>query len=84
MAAIEVCLPSAIAIAQVKTSTTVVRMAVARLESMPATPILARIAVAAAKSAERSAQRSQVMQYRICADAMLPWSARELSQLVFE
>ena len=52
----------AIAMAQVKISTTVVRMAVARLESIPATPTLARIAVAAAKNAERSAQISQFMQ----------------------
>ena len=47
--------------AQVKTRMTVVRMAVARLESTPATPTLARMAVAAAKMAERSAQRSHVM-----------------------
>jgi hypothetical protein len=49
------------AIAQVKTRMTLVRMAVARLESMPEMPTLASSAVAAAKSAERSAQKSQVI-----------------------
>ena len=49
------------ATAQAKTKTTVVRIAVARLESMPETPTLARSAVAAAKKAERRAQRSQVI-----------------------
>ena len=47
------------AIAQVKTTITVVRMAVARFESIPVTPTLARRAVAAAKKAERSAQKIQ-------------------------
>ena len=49
------------AMPQVKTRMTVVRMAVARLELMSATPTLARIAVSAAKRAESSAQPSQFM-----------------------
>src|ERR1700728_1996643 len=49
------------AIAQVKTRMTVVRIAVARFESMPDTPTLANNAVAAAKTAERTAQKIQVI-----------------------
>jgi hypothetical protein len=45
--------------AQAKTKTTVVRIAVARFESMPEMPTLASRAVAAAKRAESSAQKSQ-------------------------
>jgi hypothetical protein len=40
---------------------TVVRIAVARFESMPATPTFARSAVAAAKTAESKAQKTHVM-----------------------
>jgi len=47
--------------AQAKMRTTVVRMAVARLESTRATPTLANKAVAAAKIAERIAHPIQVM-----------------------
>jgi len=47
------------AIAQVKTRITVVRIAVAKFESTPVTPIFARIAVVPAKSAESSDQVSQ-------------------------
>src|SRR5580704_14773968 len=47
--------------AQVKISMTVVRIAVARLESMPETPTLASNAVAAANAAESNAQKTQVM-----------------------
>jgi len=46
---------------QAKTTTTVVRTAVARFESTCATPTLASRAVAAAKTAERRAQPTQVM-----------------------
>ena len=53
--------PAANTIAQLKTSTTAVRMAVARLESIPATPIFARIAVSPAKKAESSAQNIQLV-----------------------
>ena len=49
----------------VKTRMTVVRMAVAKLELMSATPSLARIAVSAAKSAERRAQPNQFMSLRL-------------------
>src|SRR5476649_501322 len=52
---------TASAIAQVNASTTVVRIAVARLELTPSTPILARTAVMPAKKAERRAQAIQVM-----------------------
>jgi hypothetical protein len=45
----------------VKTTTTDVRTAVARLESIPATPSFARIAVSAAKKAESSDHVSHVM-----------------------
>jgi len=51
--------------AQVKTTMTVVRMAVARLESTPATPTFASSAVAAANIADRIAQKTQVMFLRI-------------------
>ena len=44
---------------QVKITITDVRMAVAKLESIPVTPIFARTAVAAAKTAESSAHISQ-------------------------
>jgi len=47
--------------AQAKTTTTLVRSAVARFESTCATPTLARSAVAAAKAAERSAHPIQLM-----------------------
>jgi hypothetical protein len=40
---------------------TVVRMAVARLESIPVTPTFARRAVAAAKTAESKAQKTHVI-----------------------
>ena len=53
------------AIAQVKTRITEVRMAVARLESIPDTPTFARSAVAAAKIAESKAQKTHVMVSRI-------------------
>ena len=46
---------------QVKTSITVVRIAVARLESTSFTPTFARIAVAPAKSAESIAQTNQLL-----------------------
>jgi hypothetical protein len=46
----------------VNTRMTVVRIAVARFESMPATPTLANSAVAAAKTAERTAQKTQVIE----------------------
>jgi methyltransferase (TIGR00027 family) len=55
------CLPRARAIPQAKTTTTLVRIAVARFESTCATPILASRAVAAAKMAERMAHPIQVM-----------------------
>src|SRR3954462_15034261 len=61
------CLPKASAIAHANIRTTVVRMAVARFESTCATPTLARSAVAAAKSAERSAHPLQVMQSMLAA-----------------
>src|SRR5665213_1659581 len=44
---------------QVKISTTVVRMAVARLELTPDTPIFAKIAVIPAKKADNKAQTNQ-------------------------
>ena len=47
-------------ISQVKRRTTVVRMAVAKLALIPATPTLARMAVIPAKRAERMDQRSQL------------------------
>src|ERR1700757_2556996 len=46
------------AMIQLKTRMTVVRIAVARFESMSPTPIFARIAVAPAKNAESTAQKS--------------------------
>src|SRR5258707_6366420 len=49
------------AISHVKTTTTDVRIAVARFASTPATPTLARIAVSAAKKAESSDQVNQVI-----------------------
>jgi hypothetical protein len=48
------------AIAQVKRRITVVRIAVAKFESTPVTPIFARIAVAPAKSADSNDQVSQL------------------------
>ena len=47
---------------QVQSRTTVVRIAVARFELMPSTPTFARIAVAAAKRAERTDQSSQLVE----------------------
>lgn len=47
------------AMLQVKTSTTVVRMAVARFELTPDTPTFAKIAVAPAKKADNKAQTNQ-------------------------
>src|SRR5689334_25435498 len=44
---------------QLKMRTMVVRTAVARFESTPATPILARMAVMPAKNAESKAQKNQ-------------------------
>jgi hypothetical protein len=52
------------AIIQVKTRITVVRIAVAKFESTPVTPIFARTAVAPAKMAESNDQTSQLF---ICA-----------------
>src|SRR5580692_8710503 len=49
------------AMAQVKTSTTVVRIAVARFESISPTPTLASTAVSPANTADRSAQTNQFM-----------------------
>src|SRR6188472_2797104 len=46
---------------QVKTSTTLVRMAVATCKLISATPTFASTAVSPAKNAERSAQESQFM-----------------------
>ena len=51
------------AIAQASNTTTLVRTAVAKFESTPATPSFAKIAVAAANSADNSAQKSHVMLY---------------------
>ena len=48
----------------VKTSTTVVRMAVARFEFTLFTPTFARAAVAPAKSAERRDQKNQFISIR--------------------
>ena len=48
------------AIIQVKRRITVVRIAVAKFESMPVTPIFARTAVAPAKTAESNDQVSQL------------------------
>src|SRR5882757_8728893 len=53
------------AIAQVKTRITLVRIAVARFESTPSTPTFASNAVAAANTAESSAQKTQVMPMRV-------------------
>lgn len=47
-------------IPQASASTTIVRMAVARLESTPSIPILARIAVAAANTADRIANNNHI------------------------
>ena len=46
-------------ISQALASTTAVRMAVAKLELIPSTPTLARMAVAPAKSAESKDQQSR-------------------------
>jgi len=51
------------AIIQVKRRTTVVRIAVAKFESTPVTPIFARTAVAPAKRAESKDQVSQLFTY---------------------
>ena len=51
---------------QVKMRITVVRIAVAKFESMPVTPIFARTAVAPAKMAESSDQTSQLFIYAAC------------------
>ncbi len=48
-------------IAQVNMTMTEVRMAVAKFESIPVTPIFASTAVPAAKSAESNAQPTHVM-----------------------
>ena len=48
--------PVSTTIPQAITSTTAVRMAVARLEDTPSMPILARIDVSAANTADRSAK----------------------------
>src|SRR4051794_13974964 len=64
--------PVAAAIAQVKTSTTDVRRAVAKWELIPVTPILARIAVIPAKNAESKAQVTQ----------FIPPSLRQESRVV--
>ena len=47
-------------IPQASARTTIVRMAVARLESTPSIPILARIAVAAANTADRIANNNHI------------------------
>ena len=60
-ARISPCFPSASAIAQAKTTTTLVRKAMARFESTCATPTLASRAVAAAKAAESNAHPIQFM-----------------------
>ena len=54
------------AIIQVKRRITVVRIAVAKFESIPLTPIFARTAVAPAKRAESSDQASQLFIYQAC------------------
>ncbi len=51
---------------QIKTRITVVRIAVAKLESTPVTPIFARTAVAPAKTAESSDHASQLFIYAAC------------------
>ena len=51
---------------QVKMRITVVRIAVAKFESMPVTPIFARTAVAPAKRAESRDQTSQLFTYAAC------------------
>src|SRR5579871_5753429 len=53
--------PVAITIPQANTVMMTVRMAVARFDGTPATPIFARIAVAAAATAERDAKNSQLI-----------------------
>jgi len=50
---------------QVKITTTEVRTAVARLASTPATPIFARIAVAAANTADSKDQASHVIRSKL-------------------
>src|SRR5262249_35030272 len=54
------CSPVASTIAQANASTTAVRSAVARFDGTPSTPSLARIAVAPAKAADKSANTSQL------------------------
>ena len=51
---------------QVKMRTTVVRIAVAKFESTPVTPIFARTAVAPAKMADSRDQTSQLFIYGAC------------------
>jgi len=51
---------------QVKMRITVVRIAVAKFESTPVTPIFARTAVAPAKRAESNDQTSQLFIYGAC------------------
>src|ERR1700745_3931894 len=55
------CLSRPRAIPHVNNKITVVRIAVARVESMPATPTFANRAVAAANNADSSAQNTHVM-----------------------
>src|SRR4051812_21477638 len=55
---------------QANTSTTVVRIAVARFESMCATPIFARIAVSPAKKAENKAQTNQFTRKKVSASRL--------------
>ena len=59
------------AMSQVNTTTTEVRMAVAKFESTPATPIFAKIAVAAAKTADKSAHP---IQFIILVSEMGKWT----------
>jgi len=58
-------LERAVTSAQLKTTTTLVRIAVAKLESTLATPTLARTAVGAANKADSSAQNNQFVVYLI-------------------
>ena len=60
------------AISQVKRRITVVRIAVAKFESIAVTPIFARTAVAPAKTAESNDQASQLLIYTAC----LHWDTR--------
>jgi hypothetical protein len=58
---------------QVKMTTTEVLTAVARLESIPATPRFARIAVSAAKKADSSDQVNHVMESKYHARSRAAW-----------